>query len=261
MVAMLASRCGVPAQRDGGPGGGGHRGLRVVRAGWAAAAGEPLASGCTPAGRLAGEGQECLFQGGPAQGQPADLQASGGQPGRHGGKDSGPVGDRQDDPARCLIDRLVPPCRAPPARPPAAAGPGRAGTAGPAGLPGPGLELAGGAAGDDLAVVDDDDRPGEPFGFLDVLGGQQQAGALGGQVAQDLPQRQPAAGSRPVVGSSRNSTGGAASRLAATSRRRRIPRSRCAPAGRRRRPGRAARSVPRRAGAPAGGRGRRAGRS
>jgi hypothetical protein len=46
-------------------------------------------------------------------------------------------------------------------------------------------------------VVDDEDLPGEPFGFLDVLGGQQQAGALGGQLAEDLPQRQPAAGVQP----------------------------------------------------------------
>jgi hypothetical protein len=42
-------------------------------------------------------------------------------------------------------------------------------------------------------VVDDDDPPGEPFGFLDVLGGQQQAGALADPLPEHLPQRQTAA--------------------------------------------------------------------
>ena len=37
---------------------------------------------------------------------------------------------------------------------------------------------------------DDDDRGGEPFGFLDVLGGQQRASAPGGQLPEDLPQLQ-----------------------------------------------------------------------
>ena len=60
------------------------------------------------AGRLAGEGQECLLQGGPAQGQPADLQASRGEPAGHGGKDSGRRGDWQDDPARFLVDGWFP---------------------------------------------------------------------------------------------------------------------------------------------------------
>ena len=102
------------------------------------------------AGRLAGEGQECLFQGGPAQGQAADLQAGGGQPGGHGGKDPGPVGDRQDDPARCLIDGWFPGAEC-----------GQRGCQLPGVLAGrglqvqpvssgPGLELAGGAGGDDL---------------------------------------------------------------------------------------------------------------
>ena len=180
--------------------------------------------GLRPGGRLAGEGQECLFQGGPAQGQPADLQAGGGEPGGHGGQDPGAVGDRQDDPARCLVDGRLPGAEC-----------GQRGcqlTRVLAGrglqvqpVPsGPGPELLGCAAGDDLAVVDDDDRPGEPFGFLDVLGGQQHAGALRRQARRRTCHKASRPrGSRPVVGSSRNSTGGAASRLAATSRRRRMP--------------------------------------
>jgi hypothetical protein len=131
---------------------------------------------------VSGEGQEGLLQRGPAQDQPADLQASRGQPGRHLGKDCRPVGDRQDDPARCRIDgRFFGAERGQrPGQPPRVLA-GRGLHLQPV-SPGPGLELAGRAAGDDRAVVDDDDQPGEPFGFLDVLGGQQQAGAPGGQV-------------------------------------------------------------------------------
>ena len=39
------------------------------------------------------------------------------------------------------------------------------------------LELVGGAAGDDLAVVDDADVVREVVGLLQVLGGEQQGGA------------------------------------------------------------------------------------
>ena len=41
-----------------------------------------------------------------------------------------------------------------------------------------GLELVGGAAGDDLAVVDDRDRVGQLVGLLEVLGREQQRRAL-----------------------------------------------------------------------------------
>lgn len=64
------------------------------------------------------------------------------------------------------------------------------------------VDVAGNAR--DMDGIDDDDRLGEPFGFFDVLGGQQQAGARGGELAEHLPQCQPPPGSRPVVGSSRN---------------------------------------------------------
>ena len=43
------------------------------------------------------------------------------------------------------------------------------------------LELVGGAAGDDLAVVDDGDRVGQLVGLLEVLGRQQQRRALADQ--------------------------------------------------------------------------------
>ena len=182
MTAVPASvGAGLPAA-GGGTGGGGHGGLRAVQPA-GRGGGRAAGLGLRPAGRLAGEGQEGFFQGGPAQGQPADMQAGGGQPGGHCGKDSGPVGDRQDDPARCLVDGRFRGaecgergCQLPRVL----AGRGLQVQPVPSG---PGPELGGGAGGDDLAVVDDDDRPGEPFGFLDVLGGQQHAGALCRQAA------------------------------------------------------------------------------
>lgn len=53
---------------------------------------------------------------------------------------------------------------------------------------GAGLELVGGAAGDDAAVVDDRDVVGEVVGLLQVLGGQQQGGAAGDELLDDLPE-------------------------------------------------------------------------
>ena len=55
------------------------------------------------------------------------------------------------------------------------------------------LELVGGAAGDRLAVVDDHDVVGEPVGLLEVLSRQQQRGAGGDELADDLPHLLPAA--------------------------------------------------------------------
>jgi hypothetical protein len=49
------------------------------------------------------------------------------------------------------------------------------------------LEGAGGALGDDAAVVDDRDVVGEFVGFVEVLGGQQHRGAVGDQVTYDVP--------------------------------------------------------------------------
>jgi hypothetical protein len=49
------------------------------------------------------------------------------------------------------------------------------------------LELVGGALGDRPAMVDDHDPVREPIGFLEVLGGEQQRGALGHQIGDHVP--------------------------------------------------------------------------
>ena len=51
-----------------------------------------------------------------------------------------------------------------------------------------GLQLVGGALGDRRAAVDDDDVVGEPLGFLEVLGGQQQCRATVDEVGDHAPQ-------------------------------------------------------------------------
>ena len=88
---------------------------------------------------------------------------------------------------------------------------------------------------DHPAVVDHRDPVGELVGLLEVLGGQQQRRPLAHQLAHDAQISLRLRGSSPVVGSSRNRIRGRVSRLDARSSRRRIPPSRCAPAGRRRR--------------------------
>ncbi len=50
------------------------------------------------------------------------------------------------------------------------------------------LELVGGAGGDDLAVVEDDDVVGELVGLLQILGGEQHRDAVGHQPAHHAPQ-------------------------------------------------------------------------
>ena len=50
-----------------------------------------------------------------------------------------------------------------------------------------GFELVSRAFGDDFAVVDDDDVVRQFVGFFQVLGGQQQRGAVGYQLADGLP--------------------------------------------------------------------------
>ena len=55
------------------------------------------------------------------------------------------------------------------------------------------LELVGGAAGDDLAVVDDGDRVGQLVGLLEVLRRQQERRALADEAADDVPHPEPAA--------------------------------------------------------------------
>jgi predicted ATPase len=55
------------------------------------------------------------------------------------------------------------------------------------------LEFLGGALGDQTAVVEHRDPAGESAGFLQVLGGEEDGGALGRQLADDRPHRAPAA--------------------------------------------------------------------
>ena len=87
----------------------------------------------------------------------------------------------------------------------------------------PRLQLGRGALGDHPAVVDDRDRVGEPVGLVQVLGGQQHGRPGRGERAHGSQVTMRLRGSRPVVGSSRNRTLGRATRLAARSRRRRMP--------------------------------------
>ena len=72
----------------------------------------------------------------------------------------------------------------------------------------PVLELVGRSLGDHVAVVDHDDLVREAVGLIEVLGGQEHRRALGHAPLDRLPHVSRARGSRPVVGSSRNSTGG-----------------------------------------------------
>jgi hypothetical protein len=60
-----------------------------------------------------------------------------------------------------------------------------------------GLELPGGALGDDPAVVDDGDPVGQLVGLVQVLGGQQDGGAAGGQRSDDVPDLVAAVGVQP----------------------------------------------------------------
>ena len=64
----------------------------------------------------------------------------------------------------------------------------------------PPLELVGGAVGDDVAVVDDDDVLGQLVGLLEVLRRQQQGRAVADEAADDVPHAQPAAWVEPGGG-------------------------------------------------------------
>ena len=85
------------------------------------------------------------------------------------------------------------------------------------------LELDRGTFGDRPPVVDHDDIARKLVSLVEVLGREQDRHALVAEVPNDLPDSARLVGSRPVVGSSRKSTGGRVTRLAARSRRRRIP--------------------------------------
>ena len=62
------------------------------------------------------------------------------------------------------------------------------------------LELVGGAAGDDPAVVDDGDLVGELVGLLEVLGRQEQRVALAHLAADHVPEAEAATGVEPGGG-------------------------------------------------------------
>jgi hypothetical protein len=72
-------------------------------------------------------------------------------------------------------------------------------------------------------VVDDDDLVGEQVGLLEVLGGEQQVlpPRTSSRITSHMSLR--LRGSSPVVGSSRNITGGEAMSAPARSSRRRMP--------------------------------------
>ncbi len=63
-----------------------------------------------------------------------------------------------------------------------------------------GLQLARRALCDGATVVDDDDVVGELIGLFEVLGGQQQRGAGGDELADDVPEAEAAAGIEPGGG-------------------------------------------------------------
>src|SRR5487761_48104 len=140
--------------------GGGHRVLRVVRAGWTTAGGPPpggVRLGGWPVRARNASSRVARRRASPLTCRPAAASRAatvGRTPGPSAtGRTTRPAAKRRQ--RRCRLPRVLT---------------GRGLQVQP--VPsGPGPELAGGAGCDDLAVVNDDDRPGEPFGFLDVLGG------------------------------------------------------------------------------------------
>ena len=88
----------------------------------------------------------------------------------------------------------------------------------------PPLELVRGALGDDPAVVEDGDPVGELVGLVEVLRGEEDRDAAGGELADARPtSARRLRGSSPVVGSSRKITRGEPTSVIARSSRRRIP--------------------------------------
>ena len=77
--------------------------------------------------------------------------------------------------------------------------------------------------GDGQPVVDDDDLVGELVGLVQVLRGEKDGRARAHQIPDDPSHAEPARRIEAVVSSSRNSTAGLATKLAARSRRRGIP--------------------------------------
>jgi hypothetical protein len=76
---------------------------------------------------------------------------------------------------------------------------------------------------DELALVEHRDPVGEPVSLFEILRRQEDRHAVDEEVADDLPHGVAAAGSRPVVGSSRKMMRRLPTRVIARSSRRRIP--------------------------------------
>jgi hypothetical protein len=146
---------------------------------------------------VAGEGEEHIVEGRAAQGQVGDLQPSRVQAAHHLGQEGGALADRQRDLARTGHHL---------GRARAQVGHGRGGLGRPGPVdhphrqqvaPDPRLELVGGALGDHPAAVDHRDVVGQPVRLLQVLGGEQQGGAVADQLADDVPEREAAARVQP----------------------------------------------------------------
>jgi hypothetical protein len=86
-----------------------------------------------------------------------------------------------------------------------------------------GFEFPRGAPCHHHAVVEYGDLVGERVCLLEVLGGEQDRGPLARKSSDDLPQGPAATWIEPGGGLVEKTTGGAASRLAARSSRRRMP--------------------------------------
>src|SRR5262249_26104546 len=148
---------------------------RLARLGGAGA----VLCGLVVLGRVAGEGDEDVVEGGAAQADVVDLYATGVQLANDLGEQLGPAHHRDGERAGVLVDSR----RALAEALQQLGGGGYVCTvlhhdfdALAARL---GLELVGGAAGDDETVVDDADVVRETVGLLQVLGGQQQGRAAG----------------------------------------------------------------------------------
>src|SRR5579884_4530042 len=159
-------------------------------------------------GGVSGEGEEDIIEGGTAQGQVFQANLRGVEVAHDGGEQLRAVCDRHDEVAALSSDLRF------------------ARTVGKDGLQScfqiasvrdgqfeplaadTGLQVVGGSVGDDAPLIDDGDAVGELIGLLQVLRGQQDGGAIGSKVADNLPHSDAPTWSRPVVGSSRKRTGG-----------------------------------------------------
>lgn len=142
---------------------------------------------------MTGEGEEDVVEGRAAQTDVVDLDAADVEFADDLGQELRAAGDRRGDLAHVLLDLGAALVRA------AQAEPVQEGGGGLDVLPlvhhdldalsaGAGLELVGGALGDDPAVVDHRDVVREVVGLLQILGGQQQRRTAGDELLDHVPQ-------------------------------------------------------------------------